>query len=241
VRNRSRSESPGIRRSVSNDLFKDATEELSTVKKLVETQQDFLLELLKNHKGQVDEKLASKSRQFSSKQIEKQFQVNASFRELTAKIQQAHAVKDWEGADAAADQLAEQLETHEQDLVIADSSPHGWLAVNKLRNSTDLPKSLRKRLAVVEKELASKKQRYGGPRRKFQQFQAPGQDGFSRKPGRRVSPEEALFAASKQVRTGSCSFCHKSYHFFKECPQYWSKVNESREATAKGTSASTAA
>jgi hypothetical protein len=140
---------------VSNDLFRDAAEELTTVKKLVETQQDFLLELLKDHKAQVDEKLASKARRFSSKQIEKQFQVNSSFRELAAKIQQAHAVKDWEAAAAVADQLADQLETHEQDLVIADSSPHGWLTVNKLRNSTDLPKSLRKRLAVVEKELAS--------------------------------------------------------------------------------------
>jgi hypothetical protein len=231
----------GVRRSVSNELFKETTEELSTVKKLVETQQDFLLELLRDHKAQVDEKLAVKSRKFSSRQIEKQFQVNATFRDLVAKIQQAHAVKDWEAAVAAADQLADQLETHEQDLIIADSSPHGWLTVNKLRSSTELPKSLRKRLAVVEKELANKKQRYGGPRKRFQQLQTAGQDGFARKPGRRISPEEALFAAAKQVRPGSCSFCHKSYHFFKECPQYWTKVNESREATAKGSASSTAA
>jgi hypothetical protein len=205
----------------------------------VASQQEFVLELIKEHRAEVDEKLANKSRRFSSKQIEKQFQVNYAFRDLTAKIQQALAVKDWETAQEVTDHLAEQLEQHEQDLVIADTSPHGWLAVSKLRNSTELPKSIRKKLAAVEKQLDSRKPKNGGPRRKFQQFSSGGQADNAGK-GRKNSPEEALFYASKQIRPGQCSHCNKEYHFYRECPSFWAKVQESRAAKAKGTAAAAA-
>jgi Zn-dependent M16 (insulinase) family peptidase len=210
---------------------------LDSFKKEVEAKHDYLIELIKEHKTQVDEKIASKSRRFSNKQIEKQFQVNFAFRELVTGIQQALAIKDWEKAEELAEELAEKLEQHEQDLIIADTSPHGWLTVSKLRNSTELPKAVWKRLDVIEKELATKKQKYGGPRRNFKQFSAAGQDGFAK--SRKYSPEEALFAASKQVRAGTCSHCHKEYHYYRECPSFWSKVQESRAAKAKGSATAT--
>jgi Zn-dependent M16 (insulinase) family peptidase len=238
---RSRSRSEGLQRSVSRELYKEPVT-LDSFKKEVASQHEYLVELIKEHKTQVDEKLASKSRKFASKQIEKQFQVNFTFKELATKIQQAHAVKDYEKAEEAADELADKLEEHAQDLIIADSSPHGWLAVSKLRHSTELPKAVRKRLAAVEKELASKKIKNGGPRRKFQQQQqqlsTASQDGFTK--NRKFSPEEALFAASKQVRAGTCSHCHKEYHYYRECPTFWSKVHESRAAKAKGAAAASA-
>jgi hypothetical protein len=191
---RSRSRSEGLQRSVSRELYKEPVT-LDSFKKEVASQHEYLVELIKEHKTQVDKKLASKSRKFSSKQIEKQFQVNFTFKELTTKIQQAHAVKDYKKAEEAADELADKLEEHAQDLIIADSSPHGWMAVSKLRHSTELPKAVRKRLAAVEKELASKKTKNGGPRRKFQQqLSTASQDGFTK--NRNFSPEEALFAAS---------------------------------------------
>jgi Zn-dependent M16 (insulinase) family peptidase len=233
---RSRSRSEGIQRSVSRELYSEPVQ-LESFKKEVASQHEYLVELIKEHKTQVDEKLATKGRKFASKQIEKQYQVNFTFKELTTKIQQAHAVKDYEKAEEAADDLADKLEEHAQDLIIADTSPHGWLAVNKLRHSTELPKAVRKRLAAVEKELASKKSKNGGPRRKFQQFSSASAEGYAK--NRKFSPEEALFAAAKQVRAGTCSHCHKEYHYYRECPTFWSKVHESRAAKAKGAAAAT--
>jgi hypothetical protein len=244
VRSRSRSGTPVLRRSVSRELYREQPQlqpqlqPQPDIQKIVASQQEFVLELIREHKAEVDEKLASKSRRFSSKQIEKQFQVNYNFKELTAKIQQAHAVKDWETAQETADHLAEQLEQHEQDLVIADSSPHGWLAVNKLRNSTELPKAVRKKLAAVEKELDNRKSKNGGARGKFKQFSSGGQADNAGK-GRKYSPEEALFYAAKQIRPGQCSHCNKEYHFYRECPSFWTKVQESRAAKAKGSAAAT--
>jgi hypothetical protein len=41
--------------------------------------------------------------------------------------------------------------------MLADTSPHGWLAVLKLRSGQELSKSLRKRLAQVDKDLSARK------------------------------------------------------------------------------------
>jgi hypothetical protein len=96
--------------------------------------------------------------------------------------------------------LADQLEEHEQDLIIADSSPHGWLAVSKLRTT-----KVHKRLAAGERDLAQQKQKkYEGPGKKFSRFSAQSSEGDFKKPERRYL-SEALFAASKQLRQGLCS------------------------------------
>jgi hypothetical protein len=199
----------------------------------VEQQQNYLVELIAEHKAEVDEKLQVKSRRFQSKQIEKQYQINSQYKDQVTKIQQALANKDRDKAIEVADALAEQLEEHEQDLIIADSSPHGWLAVSKLRTGKELPKALRKRLAAVERDLALQKTRKNGPAgKKFTRFpnQSAASDG--KKPDRRFSPEEALHSAAKQLRPGLCSHCNKQYHFFRECPDFWTKVNQSRAAKA---------
>ena len=44
------------------------------------------------------------------------------------------------------------------------------------------------------------------------------------------SPEQMLENFIKQTRVGTCSHCQKPGHFFKECPGFWQKVQESREA-----------
>jgi hypothetical protein len=235
VRARSRSQSGGLERSVSRELYAEEKPKLTEIHKLVQSQQDLVYTLLKEHKEEVEEKLTAKNRRFASKQLEKQFQVNLKFKELVSKIQQAHSDKEWKKAKYAADELAEGLEEHEQDLVIADISPHGWLAVSKIRNSTDLPKSLRKRLAAVEKEIDAQKARNGGNKKKLFGVQAQSNETAGKKGERRFSPEEALSFAAKQVRTGNCSHCQKEYHFYRECPVFWQKVHESREAKAKGT------
>jgi hypothetical protein len=108
------------------------------------------------------------------------------------------------------------------------------LAVCKIRNSADLPKSLHKRLALVEKEIDAQNARNGGNKKTFLGVQAQGNETAGKKTKRRFSPEEALSFAKKQVQTGNCSHCQKEYHFYRECPVFWQKVHESREAKAKG-------
>jgi hypothetical protein len=225
-----------VSRSVSGDLTREAPAKLNKVKQLVESQQDFLLDLLTEHKAQVEEKIQTKARRFASKQLEKQY---VSFKELALKIQKSQKKKEWKRAKRAVDELVELIEEHEQDLIIADISPHGWLAVNKLRNSSDLPKAVRKKLAVVEKDLDNQRNRNGGAKKKLFAVSAQGDDNARRKPeaGKKFSPEEALSFAAKQVRAGTCSHCHKAYHYYRECPTFWSRVQESREAQAKGASA----
>jgi hypothetical protein len=93
---------------------------------------------------------------------------------------------------------------------------------------------VRKKLAIVEKDLEAQKAKNGGARRKFQQVSQASAGGNGRgKPEKKFSPEEALSFATKQVRTGSCSLCHKSYHYYRECPTFWSRVHDGREAKAK--------
>jgi hypothetical protein len=234
VRTRSRSQSDRLERSVSRDLYVEDKPKIQEIKQLVESSQEFMYDLLKEHKEEIEEKLTTKSRRFASKQLEKQFQVNLKFKELVAKVQQALNNKEVKKAKKVTKELADAIEEHEQDLLIADISPHGWLAVSKLRNSSDLPKNIRKKLALIEKDLDAQKAKYGGAKKKFSSVPAAGQESVGKKPERKYSPEEALSFAAKQVRTGTCSHCHKAFHFYRECPVFWTKVNESREAKAKG-------
>jgi len=223
-----------IRRSVSRELLREEEPPVQAIRRIVEGQQEFILELLSEHKAEVAEKIQTKSRRFSSKQIEKQFHVNAEFRDLANKTQVAFQAGEVNRAKEVLAVLCTKLEEHEHDLIIADTSPHSWLAVSKLRSGTDLPKSVRKRLAQVEKELAGRRQtNYGGAKKKFEAVQRTGQNYTGRRPDQRLSPEEALNNAAKQLRPGTCSHCHKGYHYYRECPEFWQKVNESREAKAK--------
>ena len=208
---------------------------MNRIAELVENQQEFLLDLLTEHKAEVDNKLQSRQRKFASRQIEKQFEINSGFKTLAGKVQTAIQAKEYKRAAATVDLLLAQLEQHEEDLVIADTSPHGWLAVAKIRATKELPKNIRKRLEQVDRELAGQKSKYGTTKKKFFGFSREGQEPIVRRPGGgvRITPEEALFQAAKQIRPGFCSHCKKNYHFYRECPSFWQKVQESREEKAK--------
>jgi hypothetical protein len=89
----------------------------------------------------------------------------------------------------------------------------------------------------VEKDLEAQKNHHGGLKKKLFTVSQSSQGAAGRKPdtsAKKYSPEEALSFATKQVRTGACSLCHKSFHYYRECPQFWTRVNEGREANAKG-------
>jgi len=223
-----------LSRSVSRELYKEDNSQLGQIANILSSQQQVLLELFTEHKAEIDSKLQEKRRRFGNRQLEKQFEVVSGFKELAVKAKAAIEAKEYRRAAATVDALLEQLETHEENLVIADTSPHGWLAVAKVRASKDLPKNVRRRLEQVEKELSAR-QRNGGPRRRNPQFQRDGQNPVIGRGNRRISPEEAIYFASTQVRTGICTLCKKDNHFYKECPLFWQKVGEARAAKNKDT------
>jgi len=221
-----------ISRSVSRELYRETDPQLGKIANLLNNQQEVLLDLFSEHKAEIDGKLQEKRRRFGSRQLERQFEVVSGFKELALKTKSALEDREYKRASATVEALLEQLEIHEENLVIADTSPHGWLAVAKVRSAKDLPKNIRKRLEQVEKELSSRS-RNGGPRRRNQGFQRDGQNPVINRGNRRISPEEALFIASNQVRTGTCTLCKKEQHFYKECPLFWQKVSDARAAKNK--------
>jgi hypothetical protein len=124
--------------------------------------------------------------------------------------------------------LWDRLKEHQENLVIADTSPNGWLAVARLRNRSELPDDLRKKLERVDKEIWRSRS-YGGPQKKFAvQSQGGGGDFRTRRLQQKLSPEELLYDASRQIGAGRCSHCKKENHFYRECPVFWTKVQEPR-------------
>jgi hypothetical protein len=55
------------------------------VPQIIKQQQDFLVELISDHKQEIDAKLQARQRRFSTKPLEKQAEVNAGFQDLVAK------------------------------------------------------------------------------------------------------------------------------------------------------------
>jgi len=206
------------------------------VPKLIQEQQDFLVELLSDHKQEVESKLQSKQRRFSSKPLEKQYDVNGEFKELAEKALSELKRGNEKRVKTTLKKLKKRIKEHQEDLLIADTSPNGWLAVARLRNRSELPEDLRKKLDRVDKEIW-RSRNYGGPKKKFTKFQGQSVGGDVRtfRPQQKLSPEELLYNASRQIRAGTCSHCKKENHFYRECPDFWSKVQESRAERTKGT------
>jgi len=217
---------------VSGELYREG-EQIEEIKKLVASQQEYIVNLITTHKAELEEKIQAKARSFGNKAIEKQYSVNVGFKELATKVLTALQASEVQVAIELATELVDDLEKHEEDLIIADTSPHGWLAVTKVRSAKELPKSLRKRLAQVEKDLSARRPRDGRVPRSSFRFSSKGREPYIKRPERKLSPEELLHLAGRQSRTGTCSHCHKGMHFFRECPDLWKKVLESREAAQK--------
>ncbi len=222
-------------RSTSRTLYDEETVTVEQVPKLIKQQQDFIVDLLTDHKHEVESKLKARQRRFSSRPLEKQFEVNSKFAELVDKALAELKRGNKKKTKSTLKQLRDGIKEHQEDLVIADTSPNGWLAVSRLRNRSDLSDDLRRKLEKVDKEIWRSRS-YGGPRKKFGKIQSQGQGGDVRtsRPQQKLSPEELFYNASKQIRAGTCSHCKKEHHFYRECPDFWKKVQESREERAKG-------
>jgi hypothetical protein len=141
---------------------------------LVHSQQDFILDLISEHKPEVESKLQTRSRRFQSHQIEKQYEINTGFKDLVEKALSKLRQRDLRHVEKLLEQLVKDIEKHAEDLIIADTSQFGWLAVSKIRGTEELPKNIRRRLEQVEKDLAAQKNRQNGPVRKKFSTSGPG-------------------------------------------------------------------
>ncbi len=225
-------------RSVSRELYAEERSpplQVAQVPQLIKAQQEFLVDLITEHKHEIEGKIQSKKRKFGNKALEKQFEVNDSFKDLTARALAALKKNNRSKAKRLLKELRDSLQEHEEDLIIADTSPNGWLAVAKVRGRSDLPEEVRKKLEKADKEIW-RARGYGQPKRKFGAVQETGQGGDVRtkRPQQKFSPEELLHNAAKQVRAGTCSHCRGENHFYRECPDFWKKVKEARDERAKG-------
>ena len=225
-------------RSVSRELYAEERSpplQVAQVPQLIKAQQEFLVDLITEHKHEIEGKIQSKRRKFANKALEKQFEVNDSFKDLTARALAALKKNNRSKAKRLLKELRDSLQEHEEDLIIADTSPNGWLAVAKVRGRSDLPEEVRKKLEKADKEIW-RARGYGQPKRKFGAVQETGQGGDVRtkRPQQKFSPEELLHNAAKQVRAGTCSHCRGENHFYRECPDFWKKVKEARDERAKG-------
>ena len=213
--------------------------QVEEVPKLIKAQQDFLVELITEHRQEVDGKLETRRRKFTSKALERQFEVNDGFKDLVVKALTALKRNHRKKAKGFLKRLKRDLKEHEEDLIIADTSPNGWLAVAKLRGRSDLPDGLSKKLERVDREIWRARD-YGRGQKKPRAVQVPSSGGDFRttrqlfKQAQRLSPEELLYNAAKQVRAGVCSHCRKENHFYRECPDFWREVQKAREERARG-------
>jgi hypothetical protein len=157
-----------LSRSPSRELLREQ-DKIDEVAAIIASERENILAILANHKAELESKLQTKTRKFSCRQIDKQFQVNVEFRELACKTLQALEAGEVQRATGVCKKLLEDIDKHAEDLIIADQSPHGWLAVAKVRSGQELSKSTRKKLAQVEKDLANRKT--GGFKRKSETLQ----------------------------------------------------------------------
>ena len=222
---------------------------MNEVRDLVLEQYNTFREVIDEHKEEVEYKLNKSNIKFSSKPIEKQFEVNSGLLELNRKIYRALKHKNTSKAKKLIKEQEKALVRHEEDLIIADESEFGWLTVSKIRDKKFLKSSLVKQITKVDELIAKAKKRNGASSQGYTKAQGQpfksvaGQIGqfppqfaqgqvVTKRPERK-SPEEILHDIAKRTRAGNCSHCGESGHWFRECPVFWQKVGKSR-ATWQG-------
>lgn len=238
-RSRSRSRSRGRRRSRSRSRsaseryskFVNETE-LSAFKKILKEQEEHLCELMVEHKEEV-EGLVEEKPNFKNKALSKQFEFNTCIEKELRKVKKLLKKGKEEKALKTLDSVLDKLEEKGEDLQIADSSPHGWLAVSVLRGRSQLPKDLQKKLDKVNSRL-DRNRPYSKPKNGGDYS---GDKRMDYKTGVRTdrrnyrqTPQELLVSLGNQKKAGNCSHCSEAGHFYRECPKFWAAVAESRKS-----------
>jgi len=237
---RGRSES---RRAPSQRREEGKSVPIEQVEKLLQDQQSNLLDIISNHKDEIDSLVSSKKHNFKKPGIGKQFDWNNKIERLVKKALKKGVKKEnYKKARDLLEEVLDLISDKQEDLMVADSSRHGWLTVACVRNTaSDLPTELQKRIEKVESRLDKSKsarqerngENPGHPgkwnqqhQRSFGNIQRP-TTSYGRQP---TNPEELLNKLKNMVRQGKCGFCQGEGHFYKECPSFWADVSASRKA-----------
>ena len=201
---------------------------------MLQDQQEYIHDLINSHKEEVGELVSPRSQTFRNKGIEKQFLYNMKVSTKLKKVKSLLKKQKLNRALESVRDLLKLVEDHNDDLLIAENSRHGWLTVHQLRGGSSLSSDLQKKVEKIDSRLDKSRQQQRGDVQRYRpgkgrqdSFRMEGKDvqTFRRKQG----PEEALLSFSKTNRQGSCTHCSESGHFYRECPDFWKSVNESRK------------
>ena len=209
-----------------------------SLSQLLNKQQEYVYDLINQHKEKIDDLLVEKNRNFRSKGLEKQYIFNKKIITKAKKLKKNLKKEKVSRALSCVRDLIELCEEHADDLMIADSSRHGWLTVHQLRGPERLPGDLQKKVEKIDSRLDKVKnggqenRRYNGGRQNYKRVDKEDVQTYRY---RRQGPEEAIQSLSKTQRNGSCTHCRTEGHYFKECPQFWTEVAESRKKAAPAT------
>ena len=225
---KNRSRSPSRRRSVS---VQDRSGNLDThtFKTIIQKQQQKIEELLCSQRQELEEKIDSKSN-FRQKRNERQYSFNTKVLNLLERAKKLMKDDDKKSALYEIKEAIQVLQTQNEDILIADSSKFGWLTVSKFRGKEKLPSSIQKQIQKIDNNLdkyASKPNYKKGGHKNFRQTNSQSTVQTNRQT--RKGPEETLQYLKTRKRSGLCTFCSETGHFWKECASYWSEVNKSRD------------
>ena len=116
------------------------------VASLLERQQEFVHDLVADYKEEIQELLDTNSRNFRSKALEKQYTHNQKVLVKSKKILKLLRKDKVRKAKDLVKDLIGVLEDHSEDLIVADTSRHGWLTVHQLRGGDKLSSNLQRKI-----------------------------------------------------------------------------------------------
>ena len=103
----------------------------------------------------------------------KQYEVNENFAFIAKSCLDALEKGKLKKAEEHLKDLNEELEEHNDDIIAADLSKHGWLTATRLKNKSGISKNLLKRLEK-EDDAIDRWRRKEGTGRTFQSIVAKG-------------------------------------------------------------------
>ena len=221
------------RKSRSRSLSRrDGPLDVGTFQEIISKQQDYITSLISSQKRELEEKIEASST-FRNKGNQKQYEFNSQILNLVNSSKTFLKDKDGDKALDILRDIVQKLDEQNENIQIADSSKFGWLTVFKLRGKDCISSSVKKKVDKIETSLERHNVRsnYKKSGNDDSKGKHP-KNGVQTERQEKRGPEETLLWLKTRKRTGICTHCTESGHFWRECPQYWPSVNTARKQDA---------